>query len=110
MILQLIKSTGQTYDITQAVDKVEWSGSIIGAARSISFGYLNAPYDISIKLPQIASGDYVSLTSGTTENFFGQIFGIERSTDTGTITYNAYDLIKNLTESTGKYNFKNITP
>ena len=41
--------------------------------------------------------------------FYGQVFGVERSSNIGTITYTAYDMMKNLLESTGQYNFKNLT-
>lgn len=111
MELYLIKATaGSTHDITQLVESVEWKGSIIGAARSVSFNYINAPYDKSYRIPQVATGDYVSLMDGGIELFFGQIFGTERSTATGTISFEAYDMIKKLTESTGQYNFKAMRP
>lgn len=112
MILKLIKmQQNMFYDISKAVGSVSWSGSIYSAARSVAFDLLNDPYDPELEIPNICTGDYISLSDDEeNELFFGQIFGIERSTAIGTITYTAYDFMKNLLESTGRYNFKNVTP
>lgn len=107
MKIILIKQSGQ-YDISGAVTKVEWSGSASSAARQLSFDYVNAPFD-SFNLPPVSTGDYVSFADGTEELFYGQIFGTEKSAAVGVITYTAYDMMKNLLESTGQYNFKNVT-
>lgn len=111
MNLTLMKPrTGQSFDITNAVTKIEWSGSASQAARQLSFDYVNAPYD-SFDLPTVSTGDLVSFSYGQEgEVFYGQIFGTERSSAIGTITYTAYDMMKNLLESSGQYNFKNVTP
>ncbi len=111
MKLTLIKpKESMQYDITNAIQSVEWSGSVISACRTLDFAYVNAPYDPTVVLPVISSGDFVSFEDNGTELYYGQIFGIERSTETGTITYTSNDMIKNLLESKGKYNFKNMTP
>ena len=107
MKLTLIKPASQ-YDITGAVTRISWSGSASAAARQLSFDYINAPFD-SFTLPQVATGDFVSFSADTEELFFGQIFGTERSSVVGTITFTAFDLMKNLLESQGQYNFKNLT-
>lgn len=99
----------RVYDITQAVESIVWEGSGLSAGRSTEISFINAPYDHSVSLPQIATGDYISLEEGK-ELYFGQLFGIEKSSSTGTITYPSYDMMKNLLESTGRYNFKNIAP
>ena len=109
MIVKLIKSSGNIYDITNAVSKLELSGSASQAARQLSFDYINAPHD-DYKLPQVATGDIISFAPENDEVFYGQIFGSEKSTLIGTITFTAYDMMKNLLESTGQYNFKNKTP
>ncbi len=111
MILQLIKMQKNiVYDISEAVESISWSGNILSAARSVEFVLLNDPYDPGLQVPDICTGDYISLSDEDTEMFYGQIFGIEKSTAIGTITYTAYDMMKNLLESTGRYNFKNKTP
>lgn len=110
MKINLIKDTGVIYNITNAVSRIVWKGSASEAARSVDFDYINAPYDNTVNLPSISTGDYISLEdSKEGEIFFGQIFGIEKSSQTGTISFTAYDMMKHLLESTGQYNFKNLT-
>ncbi len=110
MKVSLIKAkTGKQYNITNAVTKVEWSGSASSAARQLSIEYINAPYD-NFSLPAISTGDAVAFSYGQEgEVFYGQFFGSEKSSAVGTITFTAYDMMKNLLESTGKYNFKSTT-
>ncbi len=104
----MIKKTGVLYDITNAVTKIEWSGSASAAARQLSFDYVNAPYD-NFNLPSVSTGDMAAFEYGSEgEVFYGQIFGTEKSSAVGTITYTAYDMMKNLLESSGQYNFKNL--
>lgn len=108
MKLTLIKKTGSLYDITNAVTKIEWSGSSSSAARQLTFDYVNAPYD-NFGLPSVSTGDMVTFEYGSEgEVFYGQIFGTEKSSAVGTISYTAYDMMKNLLESQGQYNFKNL--
>lgn len=110
MKINLIKDTGVIYDISGACARIIWKGSASEASRSVDFDYINAPYDKTVNLPSIATGDYISLEdSKEGEIFFGQIFGVEKSSQTGTITFTAYDMMKHLLESTGQYNFKNLT-
>lgn len=109
MKINLIKDTGVIYDISGACAKIIWKGSASEASRSVDFDYINAPYDKTVNLPAIATGDYISLEDTKEgEIFFGQIFGVEKSSQTGTITFTAYDMMKHLLESTGQYNFKNL--
>lgn len=105
MTVTLIKDSGQ-YSIP--VSKVEWSGSASQASRELSFDLINAPND-SFDIPKVSTGDFVSFSYNGEEVFYGQIFGVERSSNIGTITYTAYDMMKNLLESTGQCNFKNLT-
>lgn len=110
MVIKLMKDTGTIYDISNACARIIWKGSASEASRSVDFDYINAPYDKTVSLPAIATGDYISLEdSKEGEIFFGQIFGVEKSSQTGTITFTAYDMMKHLLESTGQYNFKNLT-
>lgn len=111
MKVKLYKPGGATYDITGACAKVGWSGSWSQACRQASFDYLNAPYDKSLSIPTVAVGDFIGLEDDREgEVFFGQIFGTEKSSATGTISYTANDMMKHLIESQGQYVFKNTTP
>lgn len=112
MRVQLFKpSTGQQYDITGACSTVSWKGSASSACRTLEFAYVNDPYDPQLNIPAISTGDLVSLEDDKEgEVFYGQIFGIEKSSDIGTITFTASDPMKHLLESKGQYNFQNVTP
>ena len=104
MTLKLIKPDQNViYDISNAVESVTWSGSILSAGRSVEFTVLNDPYDSGLKIPAACVGDYISFLVGSEELFYGQIFSIERSTAIGTVTYTAYDMMKNLLESNQKH-------
>lgn len=111
MILTLIKpNQNVSYDLSDAVESASWSGNVMNAGRSLEFTVLNDPYDENLRIPGISTGDYVAFRGSSEELFYGQIFAIERSSEIGTITYTAYDMMKNLLESNGRYNFKNQTP
>ena len=112
MKLELIKfGKGTKYDITQACARIVWSGSAAQAGRSVDFDYTNAPFDKTLKLPEVTAGDFLSLIDDKEgEIFFGQIFDVERSSQIGTITYQARDAMIHLLKSKASYNFKNITP
>lgn len=91
-------------------ESIEWGGDITSAARTADVSIINAPYDPNMnRMPEIASGDYISMEDGN-ELFYGQFRGIERSSETGTITYNASDIMIHLLNSRGKYNFKSLSP
>ncbi len=111
MIVNLIKSSGTKYNITNACTRITWGGASSAPCRHASFDYLNAPYDTSLNIPTVASGDWISLNDETEgEVFYGEIYGVEKSSQIGTVTFTAYDFMKNLLESKGQYNFKNVTP
>lgn len=111
MILTLIKpNQNVSYDLSDAIESASWSGNVMSAGRSLEFAVLNNPYDENLRIPAISTGNYVAFQGSSKELFYGQIFAIERSSEIGTITYTAYDMMKNLLESNGRYNFKNQTP
>ena len=102
---------GKSIDITQGCASIRWIGAVASAGRSAEIDYINSPYDDSYKaLPVISTGDHIALLDGTEEIFIGQIFGTQKSSQIGTKTYIAFDMMKNLLESKGQYNFKNTTP
>ena len=111
MQVLLIKPTsGIQYDITNACASYTWSGSASEASRQFEFNYLNSPYESSLQLPSIEIGDYISFSDNSnTEVFYGQILAVERSSQIGTITYTAYDAMRNLLNSKGNYVFANQT-
>ena len=106
------KSNGKTYDITYCVGTVTWSGSVEQAAREASITVLNAPNDPNITALKlnIAAGDVIQLYDGKTNIFYGEIQTSTKTSEIGTITYNARDLMDHLLRIDDKQNFKKKTP
>lgn len=110
MNITLIRQAdGLQYNITSAVSQVQWSGSASSAGRQLAIDYVNAPND-HFSIPAVSTGDLVSFSPDGEEVFYGQFFGSEKSSAIGTVTFTACDMMKNMLESTGQYNFKNRTP
>lgn len=98
-------------DITDYVTSIEWSGSKPQCTRKLGIQVVNAPYDKNIKKLNIKLGETLYLYSDDmkTEYFRGFVTERERSSQTGTITYTAYDIGYYLTKSSATYNFKGKT-
>lgn len=105
------KSNKKTYDITQAVGTVTWSGSVTQAARQASITVLNAPKDPNIKKLKLnlAAGDVLALYEGGKNIFYGEIQTSEKRGEIGTITYNATDLLGHLLRIMHKGKYKKKT-
>ncbi|WP_186802688.1 hypothetical protein [Lacrimispora celerecrescens] len=92
------------------VEDVSWSGSLESVARTADVAIINAPYDCNISsLPRPITGDYITLAMGSGEIFTGRIYGIEKTSEYGTVTVNCIDNLQYLLKSKGRYNFKNTT-
>lgn len=111
MIIYLTKqSENKIYDITQMAEGVEWCGSVESVARTADISIINGPYDRNINhLPKPAPGDYITLVENDEELFWGRVFGMEKTSETGTITINCIDNLQYLLKSKYRYNFKNST-
>ena len=86
MMLKLIKPDQNiVYDISDAVESVTWSGSILSAGRSVKFAILNNPYDSGLKIPAVCVGDYISFLIGTEELFYGHIYRLRHDEESAGI-------------------------
>ena len=105
------KSNGKTYNITNCVGTVTWSGSTEQAAREADITVLNAPNDPNITALKLnlAVGDIIKLYEGKENIFYGEIQTSEKKSEIGTITYKARDLMDHLLRINDRYNFKNKT-
>lgn len=111
MKIELKKHTNKNVcDITNVCSDTTWSGTADSASRELSFNYLNAPYDSELNIPSVASGDIITFSDAGKELFHGLTYGTEKSSQIGTITYTAYDFMRQLTSSSGMHKFKNTTP
>lgn len=97
------------YDITEMVSTVEWSGDLRAAARTADISVLNAPYDPTMAgLPSASLGDFIGIEEEG-ELFYGRVYGREKLSENGTVTWNCIDPLQHLLKSTARYNFKNTT-
>ena len=105
------QTNGVTYDITDYVSSIQWTGAKTQVARKLTITVLNAPNDKNISKHNIKLADtlYLFSDSNDTEYFRGFVVERERSSVTGTITYTAYDVAYYLTKSSATYNFKKKT-
>ncbi len=109
MKLYLIKKKA-TYDLSNVVTSITWSGSLEQASRSVEFSVCNAPLDTNLKsLPNIATGDFIRLKESGETLFFGMIYVTERTSQVGEVAYTAYDLLYHFTKSSWCRSFKNKT-
>lgn len=102
---------GQAVNITQAVESVNWGGSVSQAARTAELSVINAPYDKNIKKLKlrIATGDVIRLYEKEKQIFFGEVVSMEKKGETGTVTYSCMDLMNHLLRSSCVYNFSDTT-
>lgn len=104
------KSNGKSFNITNTVGTVTWSGSVAQAARQATITVLNAPMDSNIKKLKLnlAPGDVIALYEGGKNIFYGEIQTAEKKAEIGTVTYNATDLLGHLLRimHKGKYRKK----
>ena len=98
-------------DITEYISSISWSGSASEVARKLELSVVNAPLDTNIKPLNIALSDtiYMLDDDGKTELFRGFVTDREANSDTGTVTYTAYDLLFYTLKSNATYNFSGRT-
>ena len=95
-------------DISNLVTRVTWSGNRLQAARKLEFTYLFEPRDSNIPVHIINLGETVQGYSSiidTTPVFQGNVYNIERDTNSSVITVTAYDnlFILSKSKTTKKY-------
>lgn len=112
MRVKWINHKGKTRDITDLVTNVSWGGSTSQVARNATISVVNAPNDEYItKLKVILrNGDIIKLYENDELIYYGQVFRTAKSSEAGAISYNTYDFMYHLTQSTYTHKFKNKTP
>ncbi len=95
-------------DISNLVTRVTWSGNRLQVARKLEFTYLFEPRDSNIPVHIINLGETVQGYSSiidTTPVFQGNVYNIERDTNSSVITVTAYDnlFILSKSKTTKKY-------
>lgn len=97
-------------DISEYVASMTWSGSRSEVARKLELKVINAPTDDNITPPTLELAEYIYLFDDNgAELFRGFITDREASSESGEITYTAYDLLFYALKSTATYNFSGKT-
>ena len=105
--LKIINRNNKSYDITQVVQKVTWSGDYKQAARKLEFSIISCKYDKEIPQVDIQEGYMVYFYEDNEELFRGFIYTIDK--DANSTSYMAYDHAQKLVNIKVNYNFKNKT-
>ena len=105
--LKIVNRNNKSYDITQVVQKVTWSGDYKQAARKLEFSIISCKYDKEIPQVDIQEGYMVYFYEDDKELFRGFIYSIDK--DTSSTSYMAYDHAQKLVNIKVNYNFKNKT-
>lgn len=104
------KGKAVSYDITKAVTKYTWSGSLDQASRSLDFSIVNAPQDKNLSsIPSVTLGDFVKLKDGSDTIFFGMVYTAESTSEIGDVTLTCYDLLYHFTKSSWSRSFRSTT-
>lgn len=95
-------------DISNLVTRITWSGNRLQVARKLEFTYIFEPRDTNIPAHIVNLGETVQgFTSvvDTVPVFQGNVYNIERNTQSSTITVTAYDnlFILSKSKTTKKY-------
>ena len=105
--LKIVNRNNKSYDITQVVQKVTWSGDYKQASRKLEFSIISCKYDKEIPQVDIQEGYMVYFYEDDKELFRGFIYSIDK--DTSSTSYMAYDHAQKLVNIKVNYNFKNKT-
>lgn len=110
--MKIILYSGTTsYEVTQIVDTVTWSGEYTQVARKLEFGVIVNPNDPNIPKIPIKVGMKVKLLQADNkEIFMGVIFDVNRRSSENIFKILAYDLSIYLLKNEGTYKFTKSTP
>lgn len=105
--LTITNRSNKTYDITQLVQDVTWSGDYKQASRKLEFSIMSSIYDKDIPQVDIQEGYMVFFYEDGKELFRGFIYTIDK--DSQQTSYMAYDHAQKLVNIKVNYNFKEQT-
>jgi hypothetical protein len=111
MKIKLKKSSDpkSTYDITQLVESVTYSGTQTQASRKIEFTIAFSPLDGDFPDISVSLGDKIYFTEGA-ESFVGRVTKENHPSSAGVKSFSASDFMNLLLKSKRSYNFKNTSP
>lgn len=106
--VELVTET-ENIDMTQLIQKVEWSGAYNQACRKLTFSVLASPYDKSIPKVNIRCGHMIRLLEEDKELFRGYVQSRDISYNSNSINYMALDGGTYVLRNELVYNIKNMS-
>lgn len=100
---------GETYDITQLVQSITWSGDINSCSRKLEFKIVSSASDMSIPKFNIPLSSLITFYENDKELFRGFVFEREKSSDSTSMSFLCYDYAERLNKIKVSYNIKNKT-
>ena len=80
-------------DVSQLVGLVTWSGDTKNPSRKLVFTVVQRPSDRFLPQVTISEGDTVVVSKDGKSFFAGKIFDVEKSSQSNTFTYTAFDFL-----------------
>ena len=99
----------ESYDITQIVTKVVWSGDINSCSRKLEFLTISSATDKHIPNFDIPLSSHITLYEDDNELFRGFVFEREKDSNSTTTSYLCFDYAQKLSDIKISYNIKNKT-
>ena len=103
-------NTAGTYDITKIIPTVRWSGDIRQVARSLDFGILSSPTDITIPKVDLPLGASVRMIEGGEALFDGFVITRAKGTEGKVVDASCFDRGFYLKKNKKTYQFRSQTP
>jgi hypothetical protein len=106
----IITNKDGSFDITQMVPSVKWSGDFQQAARSLDFSVLASPTDKTVPVVDCSLGNIVQMSENGEILFEGVVVSRTKNTEASEISLSCYDRGFYLKRNKGLYKFSGATP
>lgn len=110
MIKLLITNNEGTFDITDLVQTINWSGDYMQCARTLEFGLTSSPADKNVPVITCELGNNVVFQQDNRVLFDGYVFERQKDTGSSVINVTCFDRGIYLKRNEGTYKFTNMTP
>lgn len=110
MLRLFITNNQGTYDITDLVQSITWSGDYMKCARMLEFELVSSPTDKNIPVIACELGNNVVFMHDVRVLFDGFVFERHKSTEDNVINITCYDRGIYLKRNEATYKFTNMTP
>lgn len=106
----LLKNSDGTFDISNLVTQITWSGDYLQCARTLEFSLVSSPVDRLIPVVKCDLGNAVTLMQDNRTLFEGFIVERQKSTASSTIDVTCFDRGIYLKRNRASRKFVNMTP